>query len=53
MKTYKLSEFAKLIDVHTSTLKRWKKSGKLEPALYTVGGQGLYTQEQVDEYFGK
>jgi DNA-binding transcriptional MerR regulator len=43
---YKPSEFAKLINVTTQTLRNWEKSGKLIP-IHLPSGHRRYTEEQL------
>lgn len=49
-KFYTISEFAKAIGVHPQTIRRWDRTGKLQPNCRTLGGQRKYTQSQVDAY---
>lgn len=47
-----VEEFAKQIGVHPQTVRLWDKNGRLTPHHKTPSGRRLYTQEQVNEYFG-
>lgn len=51
MEFLSVGEFAKAIGVTIKTLRNWDKSGKLKPHHRTVGGQRVYTEEQIEEYF--
>lgn len=47
-----VEEFAKKIGVHPQTVRSWDKQGVLRPHHKTPSGRRLYTEDQVDEYFG-
>ena len=47
MKMYSTKEFAELAGVSIRTLKRWRKSGKLEPVGKGAKGDKFYTAEQL------
>lgn len=51
MEFLSVGEFAKAIGVTIKTLRNWDKSGKLKPHHRTVGGQRVYTEDQIEEYF--
>lgn len=51
MKKYKITEFAKLLNVSTQTLRRWDKQQKLI-AYRTPTGDRFYTEDQYKEYMG-
>ncbi len=51
MKTYKISEFAKLIGVSSETLRNWDKKGSFK-AHKTPTGHRFYTHAQYEEYMG-
>lgn len=48
---YKISEFAKKINVSIKTLQLWDEQGKLKPHHRTPGGQRVYSEDQIEEYF--
>lgn len=48
-----VDEFAKKIGVHPQTVRMWDRTGALVPHHKTPSGRRLYTEEQVEEYFGK
>lgn len=43
------NEFAALVGVTPSTVRRWDKEGRLKPATVTAGNHRRYTQRQVLE----
>lgn len=45
-------QFAKRIGVHPQTVRQWIKKGLIEPHHKTPSGRCLFTEEQVEEYFG-
>lgn len=51
MEKYKISKFAKLLNVSTRTLRRWDNDGKLT-AYRTPSGDRFYTEEQYKNYMG-
>ena len=51
MKTYKISEFAKLLSISSETLRNWDRSGALK-AHRTPTGHRFYTHKQYEEYMG-
>lgn len=50
MKTYKPSQFARLIGVCVKTLQRWDNSGKFV-ARRTPTNQRYYTEEDLKRYY--
>lgn len=50
---YGTVEFAKLIGVDYTTVRRWVNDGAIVPAGQMLNGRNYFTQAQVDEYFGK
>lgn len=46
-------EFAAALHVHPETIRRWRRMGKLEPALVTPGGQAMYSRQQIDLFYHK
>ena len=44
---YKIGEFAELLGISVTTLRRWDKEGKLKPAKVTDGGTRLYSDYQL------
>ena len=53
MEFLKVQEFSDAVGVSVKTLRSWDKDGKLKPDHRTAGGQRMYTQKQVGEYFKK
>lgn len=51
LKTYKLNEFAELINVSVKTLQRWDREGILI-AKRTPTDRRYYTEEQYMQYMG-
>ena len=51
MRFLSVGQFSEAIGVTIKTLRNWDKSGKLKPHHRTAGGQRVYVEEQVDEYF--
>jgi len=49
--TYRVSEFAKLVGVTTTTLRRWHKTGKLVPDILTSGHR-IYTDRHYADIKG-
>ena len=47
---FRINEFAKLIDVHPNTVRRWEHEGKLKPNHRTAGNQRVYSDKQVSDY---
>lgn len=45
-----VGEFAREIGVTIQTLRNWDNSGKLKPHHRTIGGQRIYSVEQVEDY---
>lgn len=50
MKMYKIGEFAELIGVSTTTLRKWDETGELKPSRLSDGGTRYYSELQVYEY---
>lgn len=50
-RTYKLSEIAKLLNVHKDTAKKYKKKGRIPPP--TFKGPDRWTKKQVHEIIKK
>jgi len=50
---FNVGNFAKMVGVTPTTLRRWHKEGKLIPCKVTSTGNRYYSQQQLDEYFGK
>ena len=48
MKVYTSAQTAKIFNVTTRTLERWRSSGKFVPESRTVGGHSRYSEEQID-----
>lgn len=46
-------QFAARIGVHPQTVRMWVKKGLISPHHKTPSGRCVYTQAQVEEYFGK
>lgn len=46
-------QFAERIGVHPQTVRGWAKKGLLPPHHKTPSGRAVYTEAQVEEYFGK
>lgn len=46
----RISDFANLIGVSTSTVRQYEKDGLLVPHHKTLSGQRLYTYEQVNTF---
>lgn len=46
-------QFAERINVHPQTVRTWVKKGLISPHHKTPSGRSVFTQEQVEEYFGK
>ena len=44
---YKIGEFAELLGISVTTLRRWDKEGKLKPAKVLDGGTRLYSDYQL------
>lgn len=47
---FKISEFAQLIGVSTSTLREYDKTGVLKPHHRSPSGYRYYTEEQYESY---
>ena len=48
----KISEMAKLLDVHIDTLRSWDKIGKFPCHHKTPGGQRVYSLQQAADFLG-
>jgi excisionase family DNA binding protein len=46
-------QFAERIGVHPQTVRTWVKRGLISPHHKTPSGRNVFTQSQVEEYFGK
>lgn len=44
-----VAQFAKLVGVHSQTVRAWDKHGQVRPHHRTPGGQRRYTLQQVEE----
>ena len=49
MKYYRISEFADLVGVSSSTLRNWEQQGILLPHHKTPTGYRYYSQEQLEQ----
>lgn len=52
MKTYRVSQAAKIIGVSASSLRRYTSEGRIED-FRNPGGQRVYTQASIDKFLGK
>jgi len=50
MEYMSVGEFAREIGVTIQTLRNWDKSGKLKPHHRTIGGQRVYSVDQIEDY---
>ena len=48
---YSVGEFSRLVGVHPNTLRRWEREGRLLPHHRTIGGQRVYSDEQVKQLY--
>lgn len=53
MEIYTSAKTAKLLNVTTRTLERWRSSNKFVPNSRTIGGHSRYSQEQIEKVLGK
>ena len=44
-------DFAKALGVHPETIRRWRRMGKLVPAVVTPGGQAMYARDQIKQFY--
>lgn len=51
MEYLKITEFAKLIGVTSTTLRTWEERGILKPHHRSPTGYRYYTRSQADDYF--
>ena len=52
MRFLKITEMARLLDVHIDTLRTWDKNGKFPCHHKTPGGQRVYSLEQAAGFLG-
>jgi predicted site-specific integrase-resolvase len=52
MKIYSISEFSKLVNRTTQTIRNWDKTGYLKPISVSKGGFRYYSQEQLEKVLG-
>lgn len=52
MRFLKVTEMAKLIDVHIDTLRTWDKTGRFPCHHKTPGGQRVYSLQQAADFLG-
>lgn len=50
---FTVNEFANRIGVHPQTVRVWDRKGVLKPHHKTPSGRRLYSESQIDAYFGK
>ena len=50
MRFLKITEMAKLLDVHIDTLRTWDKTGKFPCHHKTPGGQRVYSIQQAADF---
>ena len=53
MEVYKPKDVSKLFNVTVRTLQKWDKAGKFVAKRTPTTNQRYYTQEQINEYFGR
>jgi type I restriction enzyme M protein len=51
--TYKISDVAKMFDIHEDTLRNWEKEGLITPIRIGKRGDRRYTQEHIDHIVEK